>query len=180
MNRPEKLSDRNTIIYEIDMLEHSYNKLVQVKLCSTLDRYTFLESFLLHYRNLLDFFGKEPYGEDLSICGAESWATDPAAAKGKIPQLRAKGESLWHEYEDRKMRLDTISRYLHHCTKQRTEAKDWHVQEMYTKISNLIHEFQQIIGCSYHVAVENTRLVDASTGMSTMTVKTLDPPVRAD
>jgi len=180
MNRPAKLSDRDTIIYEIDMLEHCHIKLVQAQPSSTLDRYTFLECFLLPYRNLLDFFGKEPHGDDLSISGAESWATDPVAAKGKIPQLQTKGQSLWHEYEDRKTRSDTISRYLHHCMKQRTVAKDWLVQEMYGKLSKLIQEFRQIIGCSYHVAVENSRLVDASTGMSTMTVETINSPVRPD
>jgi len=180
MTRPEKLSDRDTIIYEIDMLEYCYRKLVQVERPSRLEGYAFLESFLLHYRNLLDFFGKEPQADDLSVRRPDDWAADPVSAKSRTKPLEAKGMDLWREYEDRKRRLDTISRYLHHCTRQRKEAKDWPVREMYGKISGLVQEFLQIIGCWQHVAVENGRLVDAGAGMSTMTIKEFSPPGRSD
>lgn len=68
MNRPEKLSNRDTIIYEIDMLHHCHQKLVRER-PPNIEGYLLLECFLLHYRNLLDFFGKEPRegGDDLSI-----------------------------------------------------------------------------------------------------------------
>ena len=170
MNRSEKLSDRDTIIYEIDMLDHCYKKLVQEH-APNIQGYLLLECFLLHYRNLLDFFGKEPHRDDLSICNPEDWAPGPGSDKDGVQRLGAKGRSLWQEYEDRRRRSDTISRYLHHCTKQRTEAKDWPVREMYSKIAPLIQEFLQILGHWQHVVVDRDRLVVGGEGMSTMTVQ---------
>ncbi len=148
MNRLEKLSHPDTMIFENDMLEFCYKKLVQGPRPSNLEGYAFLECFLLHYRNLLDFFGKEPRGDgdDLSVLRTEDWAPGSGSAKNHAQRLEANGRKLWQEYEDRKGRSDTISRYLHHCTKQRTEAKNWPVREMYDKLKPLNQEFLQILG----------------------------------
>ena len=170
MNRPEKLSDRDTIIYEVDMLNYCYKKLVQER-APNLQSYLLLECFLLHYRNLLDFFGKEPHRDDLSVRRTEDWVPDPGPDKGRVQSLEANGRMLWQEYEDRNQRSDTISRYLHHCTKQRTEAKDWPVGEMYLKIRPLIQEFLQISGHGQRSVVDGDRHVVGGEGMTTMTVR---------
>jgi hypothetical protein len=50
-SRPEKLSDRQTIIYKVDMIEYCYERLVQAKEpLRNRAGYALLECFLLHYR----------------------------------------------------------------------------------------------------------------------------------
>src|SRR5947208_13847453 len=113
MNRPEKLSHRDTIVYEIDMLDYCYQRLVQKERpLEKREGYAILECFLLHYRNLIDFFGKEPRWDDLSISKPQDWALGLRITENDIQPLKAKGKDLWQEYEARNKRRDTISRYL--------------------------------------------------------------------
>lgn len=176
MNRPEKLSDRHTIIYEIDMIEYCYQRLVQEKRLSKREGYAFLECFLLHYRNLIEFLGKTRSlrDDDLSISKPEDWAGGLPIGEDRIKPLVA--NELYEEYEGRdktgEKRRDTISRYLQHCTKQRTESKDWPVEEMYRKISPFIDGFRSVLGDSQHVAVDDGQFVVGPAGAHAATIRT--------
>jgi len=170
-SRPEKLSDRQTIIYEIDMLKYCYRKLVEEKKpLRKLDGYVLLECFLLHYRNLIDFFGKEPSRDDLSISRPVDWAEDSKIDQARISSLTA-AKKLREEYEGHGM-PDTISRYLHHCTKQRTQAKAWPVQEMYSKLDPFIEGFLGLFPKWQPVAVDDAEFVVGQAGAHTATIRT--------
>ena len=69
IRRADKLAEFQTVLYEIDMLRFAYKKvLAPWDGAREGDVWVYLESFLLHYRNLLDFFGKPPsYDTDLTI-----------------------------------------------------------------------------------------------------------------
>ncbi len=71
--RSRKGSQSDTIHYEIDMFEYSF-----VKLKSDLsipERNMTIECFLLHYRNLIEFFsGAKSRESDLSVLSPEAWS----------------------------------------------------------------------------------------------------------
>jgi hypothetical protein len=57
------------MLYEIDMLRHTAETLAQGKWNVALDEWACLESFLVHFRNLIEFFGcpGPPRRDDLHI-----------------------------------------------------------------------------------------------------------------
>ena len=176
-SRPEKLSHRQTIIYEIDMIEYCYDKLVQGKEpLRNRAGYALLECFLLHYRNLIEFFGKDENlrRDDLSISKPEDWAGGLTFDAERIKPLLA--IRLYQEYEGRddtgEKRRDTISRYLQHCTKQRAESKDWPVKEIFDKIGPLIKGFRSLCEDRSHVATDNREFVVGPEGAHTATIRT--------
>lgn len=178
MNRPEKLSDRQTIIYEVDMLEYCYQRLItEKKPLKKLEGHALLECFLLHYRNLIEFFGKNKdklRSDDLSVYRPQDWAGNLKIGEDQIKTLVAK--EACEEYEGRdergERRKDTISRYLQHCTKQRTESKDWPVEEMYDKILPSIEGFRHLLEDWQHVAIDDGKFVIGEAGASTATIRT--------
>src|ERR1700730_830428 len=67
-SRPGKEDDAQTVLYEIDLLRFAKGRLEAASTQG--DEWVYLEDFLLHYRNLIEFFGKPfPKKEngDLSI-----------------------------------------------------------------------------------------------------------------
>jgi hypothetical protein len=147
--RPEKLLNFHTILYEIDMLRFTNDRL------TTLARETqrnfahgevwaHLESFLLHYRSLLEFFGSaKPRPDDLTILRPkEIWAKE-ANLQSRCPDqstlthLHRKGAELQEKYEGRTAQ-GTISKFLQHCTTARTDFKQWPIHEMMNDIEELI------------------------------------------
>jgi hypothetical protein len=67
--RREKESNAATVLYEIDMLRFARERLLSpARWFEACDEWLYLEAFLLHYRNLIEFFGKKRHGPgDLSI-----------------------------------------------------------------------------------------------------------------
>src|SRR5215469_987471 len=72
-SRPEKGSHLSTIQYEIEMLEFCYNALISNvgKWGDIRMAWACLEAFLLHYRNLVEFFGNEG---DLKAADSGVWS----------------------------------------------------------------------------------------------------------
>jgi hypothetical protein len=107
------------------------------------DVWVYLESFLVHYRNLLDFFGRKPSRKrnkkrdktDLTvwrpqvIWSQKSGLQAQQPSEAELETMRKEGQRLWKKYEDWN-KNDTISRYLQHCTTYRTGFKKWHPDEM--------------------------------------------------
>jgi hypothetical protein len=138
-SRPDKLDNAQTILYEIDMLRFSKNRLDEGKFQSDADEWVYLEAFLLHFRNLIEFFRGKTNGDTLTISQpADFWSKDlPDVSKLARPDL-------WTKYEERD-KSDKISRYLQHCTKQRVIKKKWDVDEMFSDLKPLIEKFESLL-----------------------------------
>src|ERR1700730_14544858 len=123
-SRPDKLSDAETILYEIFMVRFAAKRLrdgVEFKP----DECVFLECFLLHYRNLIEFLGKEDRQKtDLRL--SNIWERIGRPEPAQLAIIREQGIKLWNDYECNE---NKISRYLHHCTMYRTQSKSWEVSK---------------------------------------------------
>lgn len=142
VSRPEKLSHSHTILYEIDMLRHAAQRLAD-KWKDEKDEWVYLEAFLVHFRNLIEFLGKEnPRADDLSIRKPESfWHKSQQPPDAQLKKLYR--PELWAKYEAHAP--DRISKYLQHCTEQRIEAKRWEVAEMYNELRETLERFEDLL-----------------------------------
>ena len=92
-----------------------------------------LESFLLHYRNLVEFFGSKG---DLKSSKPEVWAPRKVSTD-EVASISNK--KLCKKYRG------PISAYLQHCTKIRARVDHgWKVGEMYAEIKDLISNFRRM------------------------------------
>src|SRR5258708_19792875 len=119
--RVGKLSHSDTILYEIYMLRFSCSRLIREQWENERDAWVYLESFVVQYRNLIEFLGK-PQNRlrqgDIHITNI--WALEGLAAPSWVDQVHITGRLLFAKYEEQ---ADRISRYLQHCTTQRVELK---------------------------------------------------------
>jgi len=106
-----------------------------------------LENFLLHFRNLIEFFGKNPTRDDLSISKPEIIWPNPLTRPTQDRLNRLHRNDLWEKYEVREANdvNDKISRYLQHCTEQRVETKDWNPREMFAELDPVMTEFENLL-----------------------------------
>lgn len=151
VGRPDKLYDYQTVLYEIDMFRFAYSRVIApLEQAKDGDVWADLESFLIHYRNLVDFFGKPPReNTDLSISRPDViWSANHGLSSKRpstdvLDRIQTLGRTLWEKYEDRKRRDDTISRYLQHCTTFRTTFKQWFPIEMMAEIKEALELFEK-------------------------------------
>ncbi len=130
LSRPQKLSHLDTIQYEIDMLNHCYDKLRKWQ--DEPDSYVYLECFLLHYRNLIEFFGDS---KGLRVSEWKDWSPrelvpeELASISDKKPLKKYRG---------------LISQYLQHCTKSRIRDRSWDVDKMYRELKGVLENFRRL------------------------------------
>jgi hypothetical protein len=141
-SRPAKLNHIDTVSYEIYMLRHAINRLAEQKLTER-DAWVYLEAFLLHFRNLIEFLGKDnPSTTDLNVMTIWNLVGLPAPAK--LNRIHADGKVLLARYEPPDfLGGGRISQYLQHCTAKRTDAKDWEVATMMNEIEPLLRELEK-------------------------------------
>jgi hypothetical protein len=141
-SRPKKLDHVHTVRYEVDMLRYTANRLAQQKLTER-DAWVYLEAFLLHYRNLIEFLGKEnPGPTDLHV--TTIWQLASLAPPAKLNQIHTDGKVLWTRYEPKDSQGGgRISQYLQHCTTKRIDAKDWEVSTMMNELEPLLRELEK-------------------------------------
>jgi hypothetical protein len=122
--RRAKESDAQTVLYEIDLLRFARKRLLSPQAWwEELDEWLYLEDFRLHLRNLIEFFGKEKHRKgDLTILEPEGIWPDHVPDKASLHSTTR--PDLWEKYDTRDNE-EAISKYLHHGTTQRTEAKAW-------------------------------------------------------
>jgi hypothetical protein len=145
VSRPEKLTHAKTILYEIDMLSFTSARFQEM---NKWQRWRNLECFLMHFRNLIEFFGKgTPRGDDLSILRPDTIWTDPATRPSPDKLRHLHRHDLWRKYEVREEEEtnDKISRYLQHCTEQRVDGKSWNVTEMMGELAPLCADFEALL-----------------------------------
>ena len=160
VSRPTKLGHLNTVVYEIDMLNFCYGRLRRAKWEDAQDYYVCIEGFLLHYRNLIQFFGN---WHDLKAGIPEVWS----------PRSLTKTElSSIQDSKPFKQYNGPISQYLSHCTKRRAERdRCWKYIEMYKEIESLLEAFTRLFPSKRRHSNEALRSTDAA---STATVSYYD------
>lgn len=140
-----EVTHAQAILWEIDMLRFTAESIGTQE---SFENWRNLECFLLHFRNLIEFFGKKPEKDDLSILKPETiWPERTRPSDGTLKELS--GESLWNKYAARRdnagnLNQNNISRYLHHCTEQRVKSRTWPVREMFDEIKPLIDLFEEL------------------------------------
>lgn len=176
-SRRPKEDDAQTVLYEIDLLHFARKRLLSHEpWWQELDEWLYLEDFLLHYRNLIEFFGKQRNlrDDDLSISRPERIWPGHVPDKGVLDFMTR--PDLWEKY-DTSDNKEAISKYLHHCTTQRTEAKDWDVSAMYEELRPIVEKFESLLPeYRYAAVLTGTRGVAQHTldGNSTTSTRTLD------
>jgi hypothetical protein len=142
ISRPSKLSNAQTILYEIDMLRFTKDRLLSsFQFPSNGDKWIYLESFLLHYRNLLEFFKGNSKRDD-SLCSSKPeqiWGSQHPD-KESLNKLNTK--DLWEKYESGSSK---ISKYLQHCTTQRVIDKSWDIEQMYKELCPVLDKFLSLL-----------------------------------
>ena len=141
-SRGDKEEPLDIIRHEINMLKHCYQRLQTMKWDDEGERNVYIEGFLLHYRNLIEFFvgnkpkQKEPYEPHLNILKPKSWAVI------RVYQAQLRPLARIDLY---KKRFREISQYLQHCTQLRSEInKEWPTSEMYLELAPTISEFTKL------------------------------------
>jgi hypothetical protein len=176
-SRPEKIDHAQTVLYEIDLLRFAKTRLEEAS--TEGDEWVYLEDFLLHYRNLIEFFGK-PLNQaraangDLSILRPERvW---PAHLPDKAVLDSMTRLDLWERYDTRD-NPQAISKYLHHCTEQRVEGRSpWQVNAMYEELRPTIEKFESLLP-EFKPAtrlLKPRRSAPGSDGNSTTSTRTLN------
>jgi hypothetical protein len=129
-----KTSAKDVIDYEIRMLNHCARRTLDVNTAELDDdQLAILEAFLLHFRILLEFFGRPNprYVDNLYFQRPASYDRTPTQA-----QLRESGEiaerleAQWGE---------KLNKYLAHPTVRRhLDKRSWPVDQMHDEMSRLI------------------------------------------
>lgn len=136
-SRPTKDNPIDIIIYEIDMLNRSYEEFFKCNSSDIFFKNAYLECYLLHYRNLIEFFGRtERIGQKLSIRKPQNWLMRSLSSE---EEYFASGKVLYSEF------FVNISNFLSHTHIVRSQEKlSWDVKEMHEKISPLISSFEAL------------------------------------
>src|SRR5690242_17651992 len=128
--RLDKADYEDIVLYEIDQLRFAAERLYKEQWEDYRDAWVYLESFLVHYRNLIEFLGKpRPRDDDVHITNIWKLARKPQPTN--LKQIMADGAKLWDEYE--RKNDEKISKYLQHCTVKRLDFKEWHIDVMLKK-----------------------------------------------
>jgi hypothetical protein len=175
-SRPDKLTDAETVLYEIDMVRFAASRLLRGTWESEKERWAYLECFLVHYRNLIEFLGKEQHlVRDTDLHVSNIWRRLGVPEPSQLPKMREQGAKLWAEYERVK---DKISRYLQHCTTLRTGSKSWEVGTMNTELESILADLEKALRGGYQSwAAECPVVFLGPASYSTATVSTYAPIV---
>jgi hypothetical protein len=178
-SRPDKGDHAETVLYEIDMLRFALNRLTSPLRSSTeRDAWVYLEAFLLHYRNLIEFFGNpHPRKTDLTILRTESFWNVRPKETDIAKMIRP---DLWEKY-DTNDNLEAVSKYLHHCTQQRVIKKKWRIAEMYEELRPTIEKFESLLP-NYRPVNRGVSVFEAlqQDGNSTTSTRVLSPASLVD
>ena len=144
-SRIAKQNHVDTVLYEIDMLRFTTRRLLESDWRESRDAWAYLESFLVHYRNLIDFFGKQnPSATDIHLTNI--WDLARIGQPKNLDKIHAAGKELLGRYEPSdKQGGGRISQYVQHVTTRRTEPKDWHLHEMLKDIDPLLAQVEDLL-----------------------------------
>ncbi len=169
-SRTEKESHLDTIHYELSMLNFCGKELDGLSAARQRAHFNaFLECFLLHYRNTMEFLSGAHHrtakrtGEtsDLSTFDPKPWAGRELSPE-ELAEIQTPAKKVDDKY------FQDISRYLQHCTERRFDGgKFWNYREMFKELQPAIQAFLQ----RFPVPPElGTHLPTLGNGASTATV----------
>lgn len=166
--RSKKGSHLDTIHYEIDMLEYALEKITKAKLPPPELNMT-LECFLLHYRNLTEFFSGEKHrSDDISVARPEVWCRrdlKPEERSAMVPSAKMALDEYWA----------AISQFLQHCTERRfREARDWEPRKMWDMLKPAVQFFRETFP---RTDSPNLRFVMGPASVSTATFTVVSTPL---
>jgi hypothetical protein len=138
--RSDKLNHADTILHEIDMLRFAASRLDEGDWRLPRDAWVYLESFLVHYLNLIEFLGKPTKPSDTDLHVTTIWRQEKLTPPAALEEIHKKGVELWKEYAKGEGR---IPQFLQHSTKKRVEFKDWPVSTMSERIEPLLAEVEK-------------------------------------
>src|SRR5271154_1317342 len=146
--RINKLSHSDTVLYEIYMFRFTCDRLIESDWKSERDAWVYLESFLVHYRNLVEFLSKprsqvRQQGGVQDIHITNIWGLAGQAVPSWVAEVHAKAGPLWAKYGEAS--VERISRFLQHCTTQRIQMKEWRIDEMVNEIEPLLAEVENAL-----------------------------------
>jgi hypothetical protein len=123
------------------MLKFCFKRLKEGKFSEEGDRYVYLEAFLLHARNLIEFFREGGRGGDLSMAQHTEWAPDGIAVDpNQVNLITQQAQELSEKY------WDEISRYIQHCTIYRRNTDlSWNIDEVHSDILPILAIFLGIV-----------------------------------
>jgi hypothetical protein len=134
-----KSNARDVINYKIDMMEYSATRLLASEPdLANYDQFVFLEAFLLHFRILLEFFGKpdKRFTDNLYFQKPETCAVDPT--QETLEASRKLAASLHARWGHK------LNKFLAHLTEPRyTASRDWVVEEMRNEMRALVACWQE-------------------------------------
>jgi hypothetical protein len=143
VERTAKESHLDTIWYEIEMLQYCYFTFENERPEKTDPNWNLLiEGFLLHYRNLIQFYaGNEGrhkrYKNDLTTFAPEVWAARLLTDQ-ELKDIKTPGHTLDKNYSGE------ISIYMQHCTLERADIRtNWDLQKMFGEIDEINAHFKK-------------------------------------
>jgi hypothetical protein len=145
VGRIAKTNHKITILYEIYMMRYAFRRLQPRLGLSNPETWSWLEVFLLHYRNLIEFFGRDdkqgkpPQKGDLHVL--TFWKLENVSEPDDLQGFYQAGKAL---FLDADIGNKAISKRLAHCTDQRLPLKKWPIS-MYKKIEELIARIEPIL-----------------------------------
>jgi hypothetical protein len=143
-SRIKKLGHADTVLYEIYMLRFSAARLIQGTWNGSMDAWVYLEDFLLHFRNLIEFFGKQENIKDGDLLVATIWELISLREPPNLREIRAEGNRLLRKYEPRDREGGgRIFQFLQHCTEKRIDPKEWPVSLMADEIEPLLADVEK-------------------------------------
>jgi hypothetical protein len=148
LSRPKKLNHSDTVLYEIYMLRFAAARLLEGQTKGywrdEKDAWVYLEAFLVHFRNLIEFLGKEESGRtDVNV--KTIWESMNLAPPDDLNKIHSKGIELLKRYEPKGDNVSRISQYLAHCTTKRIKPTDWFVDAMTEAIEPLLTEIEKYL-----------------------------------
>jgi hypothetical protein len=146
LSRPKKIHHPDTVLYEIYMLRFAAGRLLEGQTKGywrdEKDAWVYLEAFLIHFRNLIEFLGNDnPRPTDVHV--KTIWALVNLRPPDRLDEICTKGSLLWNEYEPKGKDSVRLSQYLAHCTQRRIESRDWPIDTMVEQIEPLLTEIEK-------------------------------------
>lgn len=166
--RSRKSSPLAVVTYEIDMLNHAWRQLEEAQPRKDHTSNAWQEVYLLHYRNLIEFFGKDPNysprtrsprrrdpAEDMHYLVPRTWTDRDIARMDLLPAFTL-AEQLHASY------WQDISRFLQHCTDWRhARTKVWGYPTMHPEITAVI-EAMYVVLAKYGIPLRSPEATPAS------------------
>lgn len=148
LERRTKENLLDIVRYEIEMLDYAFEWLKKKGKDSDPESSVYLESFLVHYRNLVHFFDKGASRKELSLRKSIQWREEPLE-RTVLEAVQKKAEGLYGRYSK------DISSYMAHCSPQRSKIPyRWAVSEMYRAMVQVIEEFEKACSANKRARLE--------------------------